>query len=411
MKIRTFFQVFPILFIVIFVFATCNQTPSDIHEQVLTVDTHVDTPISRPNGFHITKLNDINSGGGQVDFPRMKKGGLDAICYAIFLSQGNRTPEDFQKYTAKAEKDFDEILEVIKAHPDLVELALTPEDAYRIEKTGKRILFLSIENGYTMGVDLSHVQKYYDYGLRLSGLCHGETNEICDSCTDEPEHDGLSEMGEKVVAEMNRLGIVVDVSHISDEAFYDVIKVSKTPIVASHSCARSLCESRRNMTDDMLEKLAKNGGVIQLCLLSSFIKKVEQSPQREEALKALREKYENRDQSVEERNKYYADRRELEKKYPQKHATVADAVDHIDHIVELIGIDHVGIGTDFDGGGGLKGCMDASEVGNVTKELVKRGYSEDQIRKIWGGNFMRVMQQVQDFAKEHKNPEMSNSRF
>ncbi len=398
---KRYYQLLPIIVITILFLATCGPKTADIHERVLTVDTHVDTPVSRANGFHIAKLNDRNQGGGQVDFPRMKLGGLDAICYAVFLSQGNRTPEDFKKSTAKAEKDFTDILEVVKAHPELVELALTPEDAYRIEKAGKRAIYIGMENGYTMGVDLSHVKKYFDYGLRLSGLCHGKTNEICDSCTDKPEHDGLSKVGEKVVAEMNRLGIIVDVSHVSDETFYDVIKVSKSPIVASHSCARALSDTSRNMTDDMLKKLAGNKGVNQLCLLSSFINKdIAQDPQREKALNELAEKYKDRGKVPDERDKYYAERREIDKKYPPKRATVAHAVDHIDHIVNLIGIDHIGIGTDFDGGGGLADCMDVSELATVTKELVKRGYTEEQIRKIWGGNFMRVMKEVQDYARK-----------
>jgi len=405
MKMKRIIRLFLVASILMLLIGGCGQDPLEIHESVLTIDTHVDTPVSRPNGFHIAKLNDRLQGGGQVDFPRMKQGGLDAICYAIFLSQGGRTAEDFKRSTAKAEKDFADILEVVKNHPDQVELALTPDDAYRIEKTGKRILFLSIENGYTMGVDLTHVKKYYDYGLRLSGLCHGETNEICDSCTDESEHDGLSAMGEKVVAEMNRLGIVIDVSHISDDAFYDLIEASKLPIVASHSCARALCESPRNMTDDMLRKLADNGGVIQLCLLSSFIKKVDQDPMRIEALEALRKKYEGRRQTQEEQANYWAERSEINKEYPERLAAVADAVDHIDHMVNLIGIEHIGIGTDFDGGGGLEGCQDASEVGNVTAELLRRGYSKNDIRKIWGGNFMRVMSQVQDYAKPSSEAE------
>ena len=386
------------LVIMFFLMLSCGQKPVDIHEDVLTIDTHVDTPVSRENGFHITKLNDYNQGGGQVDFPRMQQGGLDAICFAVFLSQGNRTEEDFKKSTFKAENDFTKILDVVKTYPDKVELALTPEDAYRIEKTGKRILFLSIENGYTMGVDLNHVQKYYDYGVRLSGLCHGNNNEICDSATDQPIHNGLSEMGKKVVAEMNRLGIIVDVSHISDKAFYDVIETSKVPIVASHSSARTICEHPRNMTDDMLKRLADNGGVIQLCLLSNYIKKVDQDPQREEVLNELRKKYENRNSDTDQQ-RYYSEQNEIDKKYPQKKATVADAVDHIDHIVNLIGIEHIGIGTDFDGGGGLEGCMDASEVRNITDELFKRGYTEEQIRQIWGGNYMRVMSEVQGYAK------------
>ena len=396
---KQFLRFFLLLPTMIWLFSMCAPKPDELHERILTVDTHVDTPVSRSNGFDITKLNDRNQDGGQVDFPRMKKGGLDAICYAVFLSQGKRTPEDFKKSTLKAEKDFTDILEVIKTHPDMVELALTPDDAYRIEKTGKRIVFLSIENGYTMGVDSSLIKKYYDYGIRMSGLCHGENNEICDSCTDEPEHNGLSEKGKSVGAEMNRLGIIVDVSHVSDKTFDDVIQVSKVPFVASHSCARVLCESPRNMTDDMLKKLAKNGGVIQLCLLSSFIKDIDQDPKRDEAITKLREKYKNSSQSEEDQQKYRAERKKISKKYPQKRANVADAVDHIDHIVKLIGIDHIGIGTDFDGGGGLDGCMDASELGNITVELVKRGYTEEEIEKIWGGNFMRVMRKVQDFAK------------
>jgi len=391
----------------LFIIISCGPKASEektsgLHDQVFTVDTHVDTSVSRSNGFHISKLNKREEGGSQVDFPRMKQGGLDAICMAVFLSQGHRTEADFQASTLQAEKDFKEILDVIKAYPDMVELALTPEDAYRIEKTGKRILFLSIENGYTMGVDLSHVEKYYNYGVRLSGLCHGKTNEICDSTTDKPEHDGLSEQGKKVVTEMNRLGMIVDVSHISDKAFYDVIEASKVPIIASHSSVRALSDSPRNMTDDMLKKLKEKGGVIQICLLSGFIKKVDQDPLREEKLKALKEKYNAENLSAEDQAKSRAEREAVEKQYPEKLATVSDAVDHIDHVVKLIGIDHVGIGTDFDGGGGLDGCRDASEVRNITKELQKRGYTEDQIRKIWGGNFLRVMSQAQDYAKSLK---------
>lgn len=389
----------PLVIIIVLFLVSCGTNPAKIHQQVLTVDTHVDTPVARDNGFHITKLNDRKQGGGQVDFPRMKQGGLDAICQAIFLSQGDRSPEAFQKSLIDTEKDFQDILKVLKDHPDQVELALTPDDAYRIEKTGKRILFISIENGYNMGVDLSLVQKYYDYGLRMSGLCHGRNNEICDSSTDKPEHGGLSEVGKRVVAEMNRLGIVIDMSHVSDDTFYDVIKLSKVPIVASHSCARALCDTPRNITDDMLKKLGENGGVIQICLLSFFVdKNIPQVPERQKLLDELEEKYKDWEKNPEKGREYFTNRREIDKQYPPKMATIADAVDHIDHVVKLIGIDHVGIGSDFDGGGGLADLREASDMGKVTDELVKRGYSKEQIRKIWGGNFMRVMREAQAYA-------------
>lgn len=394
----------PLMVAAVLFLVSCGPKPAEIHQQVFTVDTHVDTPVSRDNGFHISRLNDREKGGGQVDFPRMKQGGLDAICQAIFLRQGDRSPEAFQKSVERAEKDFKDILQVTKDHPDLVELALTPEDAYRIEKSGKRVLFISIENGYNMGLDLSLIQKYYDYGLRVSGLCHGKNNEICDSSTDEPEHGGLSEVGKKVVAEMNRLGIVLDMSHVSDDTFYDVIKVSKVPIVATHSCCRALCDTSRNMTDDMLKKLGENGGVIQICLLSFFVdKNIPQVPEREKLLKELEEKYKDWEKKPDDMRKYFAERRDVDKQYPPKLATIADAVDHIDHVVKLIGIDHVGIGSDFDGGGGLADLRDVSGMAKITEELVKRGYTREEIRKIWGGNFMRVMKQVQDHARALKS--------
>jgi membrane dipeptidase len=251
-----------------------------------------------------------------------------------------------------------------------------------------------------MGLDLDLIKTYYDRGVRMSGLCHSNTNEICDSATDEPEHGGLSDVGREVVREMNRVGMIVDVSHISDQAFFDVVETSNAPVTASHSSSRAMCDSPRNMTDAMLKALAKNGGVIQLCLLSSYIKKIEQDPKREEALLKLEEKYPDRRQSEDEQRRFEEERAEIDRMYPRERATVADAVNHIDHIVEVIGIDHVGIGSDFDGGGGLEDCMDASEMGNITIELVKRGYTEEQIRKIWGGNLMRIMREVQQFAEK-----------
>lgn len=400
-----FFSVSMILFL-LFAAGACTQETVDItekaaeiHDRVMTVDTHVDSPhlLLNPD-YDIGKVNDPENGGGQVDFPRMKQGGVDAICFATFLSQGERTQKDFEESKTNAMASLKRIKDAVNSYPELAELAMKPEDAYRIEKQGKRAVFLSIENGFSLGLDNSLIKKYYDQGVRVSGLSHARNNEICDSANDTPEHNGLSEAGRKVVAEMNQLGIVIDVSHISDKAFYDVIEATQVPIVATHSSARTLCDNPRNMSDDMLRALAENGGVIQLCLLSNYIKVVPQDPQRVEALNALEKKYSGRLESEEDRTEYQKERAEINRLHPVKQATVADAVDHIDHIVEVAGIDHIGIGSDFDGGGGLADCRDASEMGNITLELVKRGYTEEEIRKIWAGNFFRVMQQAQDFA-------------
>ena len=288
----------------------------------------------------------------------------------------------------------------------MVELALTADDAYKIEKKGKGAIYIGIENGYPLGKDISLLKKYYDLGARYITLCHGSNNDICDSSTDDngPEHNGLSDFGKQVVVEMNHLGMLIDVSHISDKSFYDVLKVSKAPVMASHSSARALCDHKRNLTDEMLKKLAKTGGVIQVCMVSDFLKK-HPDPKREAAYQELREKWKKFRQLPEKdqlrkRKELLTQWKQFRKKYPGGYATVADLVNHIDHIVKVAGIDHVGIGSDFDGGGYLKDCFDVSALGNITLELVKRGYTEKQIRKIWGGNFMRVFRKVEEISKK-----------
>jgi membrane dipeptidase len=260
-------------------------------------------------------------------------------------------------------------------------------------------VFIGIENGYPIGQDLSNIARFYAKGARYITLCHTKNNHICDSSTDTTEFNGLSDFGVEVVREMNRLGMMVDVSHISDSSFYDVLALSTVPVIASHSCARAMCDNPRNLNDDMLRKLAGNGGVIQLCILSDYVKTPDPNPARDSVFTAIREKYRNfTDLSEEEEKEARKDWHRADSLYPRVLASVSDAVDHIDHIVEVAGIDHVGIGTDFDGGGGLSDCTDVSQLGNITIELVKRGYTEEAIRKIWGGNIMRVMEQVQAHA-------------
>jgi membrane dipeptidase len=348
-----------LIFASLFSFFGCGKDALEIHEKILTIDTHVDTPlVLRLNPeFDLSVRHDPHESGSKVDFPRMEEGGLDAVFFAVWIGQGARTPEGNVSAQEKALEIFDIIHENLGKHPDLAELALTAEDAYSIEKEGKRAVFIGMENGYPIGNDLSLITTYYDLGTRYITLCHTKNNDICDSSTDPegPEHNGVSDFGKKVVAEMNRVGIMVDVSHLSDEAFYDVLEVTAAPVIASHSGARAIYDHPRHMSDEMLVKLAENGGVIQTIFM------------------------------------YIKD--------PENVATVEDVVDHIDHIVDVAGIDHVGIGSDFDGGGGVDGCFDVSELANITIELVNRGYSKEEIRKIWSGNLLRVFREVEEAAE------------
>ncbi len=398
--VKEFILVFCIV-IVLVVVSGCTQ--ESIHESVLTVDTHVDTPFMfRRADWNIGEYHspDVN----RVDFPRMKEGGLDAIFFAVYIGQGPRTSEGNEKARQQALQLFDQIRKAVADHPEQAELALTPADAYEIEKKGKRAVYIGVENGYPIGKDISHIEKFYDLGARYITLCHSRNNDICDSSTDTPEHNGLSKFGEKVVKEMNRLGIMIDVSHISDDSFYDVIEISQAPVIASHSCARAVCNSPRNFDDDMLKKLAENNGVIQVCMVPDFVKEMESNPLRREAINKLREKYSNFSElSKEVREKARQEWSKINKEYPPNLPTIDDFVDHIDHIVKVIGADHVGIGSDFDGGGQLKDCQDVSDYGKITQKLLERNYSKKEIEKIWGGNFMRVFRDVIAVSEQIKD--------
>jgi membrane dipeptidase len=368
-----------------------------IHKEYLTVDTHCHTPMSlMESGFDIGVKHDK----GCVDLPRMKEGGLNAEFFAVFTGQGPRTDSAYNKVYLAALSIFDSIHKNIGKNSALAEIALSPEDAYRLKKNGKIAAFIGVENGYPVANDITRIKKFYDLGARYMTLCHSANNDICDSSTDPggPENNGLSEFGKEVIEEMNRLGMMIDVSHISDKSFYDVIKASKAPVIASHSSCRALCSSPRNLTDDMLLALKSNGGVIQICILSNYIKTPEPNPELDAKIRELRDKYGDfKTLSDEQKKNYRNERWEINSKY-RKLATISDVVDHIDHVVQVIGIDHVGIGTDFDGGGGVDGCRTVAEMKNVTIELLRRGYSKTDIGKIWGGNTMRVFREVERIA-------------
>ncbi|WP_217651604.1 dipeptidase [Mariniphaga anaerophila] len=372
-----------------------------IHSKALTVDTHVDTPMALlNNNFDVGKRNELPV--SRVDFVRMKAGGLDAIFFAAFTGQRECTPEYTEQAYQKAHQMIDSTRAVCNRYRNIAELATSSADAKRLEKEGKRAIYIGMENGFPIGTDLPRVEEFYHCGVRYITLCHSKNNEICDSSTDNggPKHNGLSKFGEKVVEEMNRLGIMIDVSHISDKTFYDVIAKSNAPVIASHSSVRAIARHPRNMTDEMIKTLAANGGVIQICLLSDYVKDPDTTAVSYQKMQELRRSYNTDFESMtnEEKDEYRKRRREIRTKYPRKLPTVADLVDHIDYVKQLVGIDYVGIGSDFDGGGGLSDCEDVSQFPNITREMLKRGYTEKEIKKVWGGNFFRVFSEVESLA-------------
>ncbi|MFC2098702.1 dipeptidase [Bacteroidota bacterium] len=374
----------------------------ELHYDFLTVDSHTDTPLRLfRSGTDLRLRSDPRKGGGKLDFPRMGEGGLDAVFFAVFLSQRERTPEANEKVKNRTFMLFDSIYAVVNRNSDLAEIALSSDDLRAINKRGRKAVYIGIENGYPIGKDLSLVEKYYELGARYITLCHTANNDICDSSTDRDgeEYGGLSDFGRDVVAEMNRLGMMIDVSHISDKAFYDVIEISQVPVIASHSNARAVCDNPRNLTDDMLLRLAENGGVIQLCVLDDYVAEPIPFPERDSAKMEVRKKYgdwNELDDST--RNLFEEEWHAVDDVYPPRLANVSQFCDHIDHIVELIGIDHVGFGSDFDGGAGLADCYDVTELPNITLELLRRGYSKSDLRKFWSGNLLRVMRDVETAA-------------
>jgi membrane dipeptidase len=379
-----------------------------LHAKMLAVDTHCDTPMNmlRSNWDIGQRHEPGTPNAGLIDLPRMKEGGLDALFFGAFVGQGALTPEGYAKAKDRALALLDAIDKMCATYPNLIGPARTPADAYRLKREGKLVAFIGMENGYPVGRDLSLLELYAKRGIRYLTLCHSGDNDICTSSSGKRTGDdpGLSDFGRQVVAACNKLGVMVDVSHMSDKSFYDVLQATKAPIIASHSCCRVLCDNSRNLTDDMIRALAKNGGVLQMCFLSGYLKAPKPNPERAQAQAELEKKYGPRRglQNIQdpalraEAQKAY---QAVMQKYPDERATVKDIVDHIDHIVQLVGDDYAGIGTDFDGGGNVTDCPDVSKMYRVTMEMLRRGYSDKRIAKIWGGNIMRVLGKVIEIAK------------
>jgi membrane dipeptidase len=393
-------------------FAACTseeelaRQAAPIHEAALTVDTHIDWPsrqLRNPAFAPGERHEPGKRESGQWDLIRMKEGGLDAVFMSIFTAQGPRNEEGHLKAKEHALKLIEITKKMASDNPELAEMAYAAADAERIAQSGKRAIFMGMENGYPIGLDSGNVKVFYDLGVRYITITHSRNNELGDSSTDElQEWNGLSPLGESVVREMNRLGVMVDISHVHDETFWDVMAMTKAPVMASHSSSWAVNEHKRNMKDDMLLAVKKNNGVVQVCLLGDFIKKMPQSAEREAALAEWRKKQEawrRGEMSPEQEEELFKERREINEKFPAKRPSLHDAMAHLDHMVKLLGVNHVGLGSDFDGGGGLLDIDDVSEMPNITKELVRRGYSEEDIRKIWGGNLFRVMREVEEVAQ------------
>jgi membrane dipeptidase len=385
-----------------------------IHERALTMDTHDDI-----SGDFASEKDDESSPENrrQVTLYKMKKGGLDAEFFAVFTGTGERTPDAYDGAYKRAIGLFDAIQRLPQRHPDLVEIATSPADVVRIHNAGKLVACIGMENGYPIGTNIARVKEFYDEGTRYITLTHSGHNQICDSSTprddqQKEEYGGLSEFGKQVVQEMNRLGIMVDVSHTSKKATLAAIALSKAPVIASHSGASGINQHPRNLDDESLSAIKKNGGVVQVVALADYIKTRVDPPGRLAARDSVRREYGIPDGrgdaarkamqalSQDQRTKFREKIRELDSKYPRSLVTVQDMVDHIDHIAKFIGVDHVGIGSDFDGGGGVTGFNDASEALNITTELVRRGYTEGEIDKIWGGNLLRVWRGVERVSRE-----------
>ncbi|MCA2995207.1 dipeptidase [Gemmatimonas sp.] len=388
-----------------------------IHAKVLSIDTHVDIA---PSNFTATGPNYTQRlPRTQVDLVKMEEGGLVGAFLIVYVGQDTAlNAAGYARANAQAIEKFEAIHRLTETlAPSRAEIAYTAADARRIHQSGKRVIFIGIENGFPIGSDLSNVQKFYERGGRYLSLAHNGHSQLSDSNTGERDgvwlHNGLSPLGRQVIAEMNRLGMMIDVSHPSKQSMLQTVALSTAPIMASHSGARALCGHSRNMDDEQLDALKKNGGVIQLVAFNSYVKcNPTRDAERAAAIDALRKEYGiaagNRAEVQramdalpnDRRNAYLAKQEDITaRRYPaDPAATVKDFADHIDYVVKRIGIDHVGISSDFDGGGGVDGWRTASESLNVTAELVRRGYTEQEIAKIWGGNLLRVMERVEKVA-------------
>lgn len=388
-----------------------------IHDRCLTLDTHKDisdnlSPRQLPSDPKTARefrrrYDPTVNGSQQVDFVKMRKGGYDCAFYIVYVAQRQLNDSGYARAYAEAKTKFDAIHRMCRMHRDTIGLATSADQVEQLHRDGKLIACIGIENGYPMGTDLRRIEEFHQRGARYMSIAHNGHTQLGDSHTpaSEPLHNGLSELGREAIAEMNRVGIMVDVSHAAKSTMLQAVAASKAPVIASHSGARAVNDHSRNLDDEQLRAIKANGGVVQCVALASFLKS---DSKRSAAITALREEIgltgsKAEGLSAEERSRRWdlvqaRTKSEIDRRYPP--ADVSTFCDHIDHIVEVAGIDHVGIGSDFDGGGGIGGWQNAAESRNVTRELVARGYTEDEIAKIWSGNLLRVWRAVEKVSAD-----------
>lgn len=393
-----------------------------IHERVITIDTHADI-----NTANFMEGNNYTSDlDTQVNLPKMIEGGLDVAWFIVYTGQGPLTPEGYAAAEVNALDKFSAIHRLAEQFaPDTIEVAYTSDDVRRIDSEGKKVAMIGVENAYPMGLDLSNIQRYQEMGARYVSLSHNGHSQFADSNTGERDdvwlHNGLSDLGREAVAELNRWGVMIDLSHPAKTSNMEVLALTRAPVMASHSSARALNDVSRNLDDEQLLAIRDNGGVVQATAFASYLNSDKHSANREQlaqlrasiaetlglelqdfaAVRAMgdvpRAAY---DALVAQVDAAAEPRIAAEVDAIAPPVDVADFIDHIDYMVDLIGIDHVGISSDFDGGGGISGWNDASETFNVTLELVRRGYSEEQIAMLWSGNLLRVLDDVQRIAAQ-----------
>ena len=377
-----------------------------VYGQYLTLDSHIDIPFDYMDN---PKHDPGNSTEMQVDFSKMKEGGLDSGFFIVYVGQSNLTDDGFKKAKDQAMLKFKAIHKMIQTYPDKILLALEPNDIRNAKEKGKISAAIGIENGYIIGNNINLLEDFYNLGARYITLAHIGHNQISDSSipkkslNDASEiHGGLSSFGKEVISKMNQLGIMVDISHISDKAALQAIKLSQTPVIASHSSARAIANHPRNLSDNIIKKIANKNGVIQVVAFSSYI---EVNKERNNAINSLRKFIVDLTgdkifiyRKHTEHPQYKIKMDEINRDFPLP--SVDKFVDHVDYIVNLVGINYVGISSDFGGGGGIDGWMDASQTKNITLALLERGYSKNDIKKIWSENFLRVWTDVINHSKK-----------
>lgn len=377
-----------------------SKQARDLHERILVLDTHLDTPanFARP-GWDIRQDHSAEREFSQVDLPRMREGGLDGGFWVIYTGQGDRTPEANQRARDHGLVRLAEIRERVAALPDELELAARADDAARIAAAGKRVVYLSMENASPLVADPTLITAYQKLGLRMLGITHVRNNEFGDSSNTPPEWNGLSPAGKKLVADANRLGIVLDASHASDQVFDQLLELSRAPIVLSHSGSDAIFEHARNIDDARIRRLSQKGGVIQVNAYGGYLIPIEENPARKAALDALDDRFGSQESfSAAQVAEFLRERDLIDAKYPAKQATFDDYMKHLLHILQVAGPEHVGIGADWDGGGGVAGFEDIRDLPKITQALLDAGYSERDIANIWGGNILRVLREAEKVA-------------